>query len=254
MEHDEPNTMVFADFYQLNDDKILFSRQQASRFAKEIANDFNPLHNAEAKFFCVPGDLLFSVSLGRLGLSQQMQFTFSGMVSDEAVIFPDTDAEKVDITDAGGKCCLTIERTGQLTRDLRLIGHLASHYVAFSGKAFPHILVPLMSEKGVMINPARPMVIYQKMEITLDRFDLTNPVLETADSDFEVVGRKGTARLEFLIKEQDETVGRGAKHMGLRGLQPFDNDAMANLIANYNGYREDYRTQNNKIHFGSLPA
>ena len=32
--------MILADFYQQNDDKIRFSRQQASRFAKEIANDF----------------------------------------------------------------------------------------------------------------------------------------------------------------------------------------------------------------------
>ncbi|MGD8909464.1 MAG: DUF3581 family protein [Chromatiales bacterium] len=233
--------MVFADFYQLNNDKILFSRQQASRFAKEVANDFNPLHDAEAKMFCVPGDLLFSVALDRLGLSQQMRFTFSGMVSDEAVIFPDSNAEKVDITDAEGKCYLTIERNGEITHDLQLIGHLAKHYVAFSGKTFPHILVPLMSEKGVMINPARPLVIYQKMEITLNRFDLASPLLETADSDFEVLGKKGTARLEFLIKEQGETVGRGAKYMSLRGLQPFDNDAMASLIAEYNGYREEYR-------------
>jgi hypothetical protein len=242
MEHDEPNTMVFADFYQLNDDKILFSRQQASRFAKEIANDFNPLHNAEAKFFCVPGDLLFSVSLGRLGLSQQMQFTFSGMVSDEAVIFPDTDAEKVDITDAGGKCCLTIERTGQLTRDLRLIGHLASHYVAFSGKAFPHILVPLMSGQGMMINPARPLVIYQKMELSLDRLDLTAPTLEAADSEFQVVGKKGTVKLAFSIKDQGESVGHGAKYMSLRGLQPFDEAAMTRLVEEYDQYRDNYQS------------
>jgi hypothetical protein len=232
--------MVLADFYQQNDNKILFERQQASRFAKEVANDFNPLHNADAKMFCVPGDLLFSVALERLGLSQQMCFTFSGMVSDEAVIFPYTDAEKVDITDASGKCYLTIERKGEITHDLQLIGHLANRYVAFSGKTFPHILVPLMSDQGVMINPARPMVIYQKMEISLDRLDLATPVLETADSNFEVVGKKGTVQLEFLIKEQGETVGRGAKYMSLRGLKPFDGNAMAGLIAEYSGYRKEY--------------
>jgi hypothetical protein len=234
--------MVLSDFYQQNDNKILFDRQQASRFAKEIAHDFNPLHNADAKMFCVPGDLLFSVALERLGLSQQMCFTFSGMVSDEAVIFPDTDtgAETVDITDASGKCYLTIKRQGEVTRNPHLIAHLANHYVAFSGKTFPHILVPLMSEQGVMINPARPMVIYQKMEIALDRLDLASPVLETADSDFEVLGKKGTVRLEFLIKAQGETVGRGAKYMSLRGLRPFDSDAMAGLIAEYNGHREGY--------------
>lgn len=233
--------MVLADFYQQNNDKIHFSRQQASRFAKEIANDFNPLHDTDGKMFCVPGDLLFSVALERLGLSQCMRFTFSGMVSDQAVIFPDTDAEKVDITDAEGKCYLTIERSGDTTHAASLIEHLARDYVAFSGKTFPHILVPLMSDQGVMINPARPLVIYQKMEIELDRLDLTSPVLEAAGSTIEVAGKKGMVRLDFHIKENGESVGRGAKYMSLRGLQPFDNSAMGELIEEYNGYRSSYQ-------------
>lgn len=232
--------MVLADFYQQNDDEFLFSRQQASRFAKEIANDFNPLHDADAKMFCVPGDLLFSVALARLGLSQQMRFNFSGMVSDAAVIYPDSDAETVEITDATGKCCLTIERGGDITRDARLIEHLSSDYVAFSGKTFPHILVPLMAEQGVMINPKRPMVIYQRMEIELDRLDLDQPTLEAAGSDFEVLGKKGTVRLDFNIIDQGERAGHGAKFMSLRGLQPFDDEAMSRLVESYNGYRESY--------------
>lgn len=232
--------MVLADFYQQNDGDILFSRQQASRFAKVIANDFNPLHDADAKMFCVPGDLLFSVALERLGLSQQMCFTFSGMISDEAVSFPDTDAGKIDITDSNGKCYLTIERSGDITRDARLIERLAKDYVAFSGKTFPHILLPLMSEQGVMINPARPLVIYQRMEISLDRLDLTSPMVESAGSSFEVSGKKGMVRLDFHIKENGESVGLGAKYMSLRGLQPFDSEAMARLIEEYDRYREEY--------------
>jgi hypothetical protein len=232
--------MILTDFYQKNDNKILFNRRQASRFAKEIANDFNPLHDAEAKMFCVPGDLLFSVALERLGLSQRMCFTFSGMVSDKAVIFPETEDETLQITDAEGKCYLTIERSGTMVRDTQLITRLATRYVAFSGKTFPHILVPLMSEQGVMINPARPMVIYQKMEISLDRLDLRSPALEAAGSTFDVAGKKGTVRLEFAIKDGEETVGHGAKYMSLRGLQPFDQDAMSNLITEYNGYKQRY--------------
>jgi hypothetical protein len=237
--------MLLADFYQQNDNKILFSRQQASRFAKEIADDFNPLHDVDAKMFCVPGDLLFSVALERLGLSQRMSFIFSGMVTDEAVIFPDRDEEKIDITNTGGKSCLTIEREGAITRDLQMIRHLATEYVAFSGKTFPHILVPLMSEQGVMINPNRPMVIYQKMEIELDRVDLANPKLEAADSDFEVLGRKGAVRLEFHIRDNGDLVGCGAKHMSLRGLQPFNDDAMSQLVDEYNQYRMTYRNREN---------
>ena len=142
--------MLLADFYRKQDDSIHISRQQASRFAKEIANDFNPLHDPDARMFCVPGDLLFSVALVRLGLSQRMHFTFTSMVNGEAVVFPRDEAEKIEVTDAGGKGCLTIERSGGITHDTALIEHLASDYVAFSGKTFPHILVPLMSQQGVM--------------------------------------------------------------------------------------------------------
>jgi hypothetical protein len=233
--------MVLADFYRQNDNSILFSREQASRFAKEIANDYNPLHDVDAKMFCVPGDLLFSVALDRLGLSQQMRFTFSGMVSDQAVVFPETDAERIDVTDDNGKCYLTIERSGGITHDSRLIEQLAKDYVAFSGKTFPHLLVPLMSEQGVMINPARPLVIYQQMEIHLERLDLTNPTLESAGSAFEVLGKKGTVQLDFFINDQGERVGHGAKYMSLRGLQPFDSEAMARLVEDYDGYKLKYQ-------------
>jgi hypothetical protein len=232
--------MVLDDFYQQKDDSILFSRRQASRFAKEIANDYNPLHDTDAKMFCVPGDLLFSVALDRLGLSQHMRFTFSGMVSDQTLIFADSDAQRIDITDADGKCYLSIERSGEISHDAGLIEHLVRDYVAFSGKTFPHILVPLMSEQGVMINPARPLVIYQRMEIHLDRLDLSHPIVEAAGSTFEVAGKKGMVALDFRITENGESVGRGAKHMSLRGLQPFDGEAMARLIEEYNGYREAY--------------
>lgn len=233
--------MRLADFYQQNDDSILISRQQASRFAKEIANDYNPLHDVDAKMFCVPGDLLFSVALDRLGLSRRMRFTFSGMVSDEAVIFPDTDAAKIDVTGASGKCYLTIERDGETTRDTQIIEHLVKDYVAFSGKTFPHILVPLMSTHGVMINPARPLAIYQLMEINLDRFDLKKPTLESAGSVFDVAGKKGMVRLDYHIKENGAQVGHGAKYMSLRGLQAFDDQAMAQLVDDYARYRTAYQ-------------
>ena len=74
--------MFLEKFYNTNNDKVTFSRQQASNFAKQIADDFNPLHDIDAKRFCVPGDLLFSLTLARAGLHQEMTFTFSGMVTD----------------------------------------------------------------------------------------------------------------------------------------------------------------------------
>jgi hypothetical protein len=153
--------MFLESYCSVTDNKISFSRQQGSDFAKQIADDFNPLHDADAKRFCVPGDLLFSLVLEKSGLSQNMGFTFSGMVSDGiALTFPETITDSASIIDDNAKEYMKIEATGQCTTNSQSINALIRAYVEFSGHTFPHILVKLMFENSVMINPTRPMVMY----------------------------------------------------------------------------------------------
>ena len=66
--------MIIENFCRISNNKVSFSRQQASDFAKQIADDFNPLHDVEAKRFCVPGDLLFAVASAKAGLHKKMSF------------------------------------------------------------------------------------------------------------------------------------------------------------------------------------
>ena len=54
----------------------------------------------------------------------------------------------------------------------KLTNSLIKNYVEFSGAAFPHVIIPLMAKQDVMINPARPMVIYESMLINLERLDI----------------------------------------------------------------------------------
>ncbi len=226
--------MFLTKYYLEPESGIHFTREQASEFAKQIAGDFNPLHDPENKMFCVPGDLLFSVALAKLGLSQKMKFTFSGMVNDETtLIFHTGDTDNVEARDSDGKVYLSIERTGNSSSDEAAISSLARSYVEFSGQTFPHILVPLMQEQNVMINPARPLVIYESMEIDLDRLDFSNPELELTDTSFEVNGKKGHVRLGFILTEDGITIGSGAKHMALRGLRPYDQEAVDGIVQNY---------------------
>jgi hypothetical protein len=232
--------MILDYFYTAEGDKVTFSREQASRFAKEIANDFNPLHDIDAKMFCVPGDLLFAVAVDRFGLSQKMCFHFSGMVTDNHLIFSDSDTSKIDITDDDGKIYLGIQRDGETTHDHQLISNLTQSYVSFSGKTFPHLLVPLMSEQNVMINPGRPIIMYQSMEIHLDHLDLHQPILESIGSSLEVQGKKAMAQINFHILENGREVGHGAKHMALRGLQPYKEEVMQQVVDNYNQYKLAY--------------
>jgi hypothetical protein len=241
--------MRLDEFYTPMQQQVAFTREQASRFAKEVADDFNPIHDPGSKMFCVPGDLLFSVALSRCGLSQNMRFTFSGMVADDTALdFPTQGTESASVTDNEGKEYLRIEASGETTHDQDRICTLAEKYVEFSGHTFPHILVPLMSKHGVMINPSRPLVIYESMEINLDRVAFEAPELELKDSLLEINGKKGSACVQFRIKSNGSVIGEGAKYMSLRGLRPFDQESIDGLVEIYLNNKRNYYSRGGQAH------
>ncbi len=232
--------MLLASFIDNTDGAFRVSRQQGSDFAKQLANDFNPLHDVEAKRFVVPGDLLFSLVLQQKGISQDMKFAFSGMVSADTD-FTITETEGTHLlVESKGKECTKIERTGDVLTDASLIEAITKEYVKFSGETFPHLLVPLMKSKEVMINPARPMVMYQSMAIHLDELVFENPTLELAKQDIEVDGKRGDVRIHFNLMAGGKVVGRGEKHLLLSGLRPFEGAVMDELIENYEAGKKDY--------------
>ncbi len=226
--------MFLDNYYSESEDGITFTRQQASAFAKSVAGDFNPLHDPDNKMFCVPGDLLFSVALAKLGLSKQMKFVFSGMVTDDISIdFHNINNGTVEVQDSAGRSYLSIFRSGESSQDETAITELAKRYVEFSGRTFPHILVPLMREQGSMINPDRPLVIYESMEIDLKDLNITQPELEITDTSLEVNGKKGRVRLEFCLKQGEKIIGSGIKYMSLRGLKPFIQEQIDRVVNDY---------------------
>lgn len=228
--------MLIDQYYTEVDGKISFSRQQASDFAKHMADDFNPLHDIETKRFCVPGDLLFSLVLAKYGVSQHMHFHFSGMVTDEVNLHLPDNAAQMSILGSNDKEYLNIEHSGNNSTHIELINNLTRSYVTFSGHTFPHILIPLMQAQGVIINPARPMVMYQSMLIDLDRLDLNNIELELNQekTTLTVTGKRGAVCLAFNLKAGNEIVGRGEKHMVVSGLIPFEKTYFDQIICDYN--------------------
>jgi hypothetical protein len=226
--------MSLTDFYTEQDHHIRISPQQASRFAKEVAGDFNPIHDPDARRFCVPGDLLFALVLARYGLRQRMRFRFAGMVGEGVQLcFPEEAGGEIHIRDAAGKEYLHIDCDGAGSQDPALIESLTRGYVAFSGQTFPHILLPLMKQHQVMLNPDRPMVIYESMTIDLDHLDFSVPQLELSDSRLEVDGKRGDVRLEFQLMADGAVVGRGTKAMVLSGLRPYEAEASQQLVQEY---------------------
>ena len=234
--------MKITDYYSEDADGIRFSRQQASDFAKQVADDFNPIHDPDSKRFCVPGDLLFAVVLSRYGLSEKMHFNFSGLVSDGVPLhFPDSDADQVSITDRQGKEYLNFERSGAISNETSLISDLTQRYVAFSGHNFEHVLVPLMRDNDVMINPDRPLVIYESMSVDLVRLDVSSPELILEKSILDVNGRRGKVRMQFRLTSDQGDFGHGEKSMILSGLRPADPAALQGMLDDYKGFKAAYR-------------
>jgi len=234
--------MYLTPFYTQQDHHILISPEQASRFAKDVADDFNPLHNPESKRFCVPGDLLFALSLAKLGVAQSMRFNYTGMVGkDTALVFPEEMAEKMVIQDQNGKAYLEIEQQGQISQDMAMIEAFSKAYVAFSGHSFPHILVPLMEQNNVMINPEKPMVIYDSMLVEFDDLNVTKPTLKLTDTTLEVNGKRGQVKIAFDTFEGDRKMGHGYKTMLLSGLRDYDQDAIDDLVKQYENAKLAYR-------------
>lgn len=233
--------MFLNDFYtDLNGD-ILISEQQASRFAKEISGDFNPIHNPDAKRFCVPGDLLFALVLAKYGLSQHMAFSFSGMVGRGVKLrMPETDADQFVIDDDTGKTYLQVTRKGERNTNDALIEAFVRSYVAFSGHNFPDLLVPLMAEHKVMVNTQRPLIIYESMSFDLETLAFVDPVLELSSSKLDVNEKRGDAFLHFNILSAGKIVGTEIKKLVLSGLRDYEHEQIQQLIEDIERWKAEY--------------
>lgn len=233
--------MNIASYYNIDGQQVSFTRNQASSFAKGVAGDFNPIHDEDHRRFCVPGDLLFSVFLAQYGINQEMKFEFSGMVLDTTqLIFPAQVPDVFSLQDINEKDYMDISISGENTQDADFISMLSEKYVQFSSRTFPDILVPLMEQENVMINPSRPLVIYKNMEIHLDRLSGNNLELELKNSSIKNNGKKGEVRLEFSILSDGEEIGHGAKNLLLSGLREYDLTQLDDVITSYAQRKSDF--------------
>ncbi|OUS32826.1 hypothetical protein A9Q98_00420 [Thalassotalea sp. 42_200_T64] len=240
--------MFIEQYYSEENQRVSFTRQQASDFAKEIADDFNPIHNVDAKRFCVPGDLLFSIILAKSGLNSKMTFNFSGMVTDTvALAFPTEVAESAQVLDENGKEYMNYAVSGEHSKCTTLIDSLIRSYVEFSGHTFPQILGHLMEKNNVMINPARPMIMYQSMEIDLDTLDLTEVSLQLNEQEtiLTVDGKRGQAKLKFDLLSNGKVVGHGIKYMVLSALREYCSEKMSEVNTRFYAIKDEYYANKN---------
>ncbi|ACJ31008.1 Conserved hypothetical protein [Shewanella piezotolerans WP3] len=233
--------MFLSSFSKKVNQSVVIAPEQASEFAKSVAHDFNPIHDVAAKRFCVPGDLLFSLVLNEYGLSQKMTFNFAGMVGDGVKLqFPAAIEEDFDIRDDKDKCYLNVHRSGDVRHCDVQIESFIRKYVAFSGLNFMHILVPMMKQHQMMINPARPLVIYESMSFDLTTLDFTEVELTLVAQDLKIEGKRGDVTLTFELHSGDTLVGTGIKTLVMSGLRPYVEEQAQQMCDTYEERRLSY--------------
>jgi hypothetical protein len=233
--------MFLKEFYSGTDNLIKITAEQGSLFAKEIANDFNPLHDIDAKRFCVPGDLLFSIGLEKYGLSKKMNFIFAGMLGHGVTLdFPKTEEDQFDIIGSHGKTILKIERSGERSSNDSIIDALIRNYVAFSGHNFPYVLVPLMAKQNVMINLTRPLVLYNSMTLEFEHLNFTQPEVEMLEPELTVNGKRGDAHFNFQITSEGQVVGSGFKKIVISGMREYEENPMQAFVDEYLARKNTY--------------
>lgn len=233
--------MFLNQFHSFAAGIVQITAHQASRFAKEVAGDYNPIHDPDAKRFCVPGDLLFALVLMNYGLSERMAFRFRGMVGDGVKLrFPAEVDGAFSISDTAGKLLLDVERSGAVTHDPEVIEAFIRRYVAFSGHNFPHVLQPLMQAQAVMFNPDRPLVIYDSMDFELHSMDAPDQPMELQDAVLDVKGKRGEALLHFKLVSGKTAIGIGSKKLVISGLRDYDEERMQDVITEFYQRRDSY--------------
>tara|TARA_Y100001935_G_scaffold205813_1_gene174793 strand:- start:6411 stop:7139 length:729 start_codon:yes stop_codon:yes gene_type:complete len=235
-------------YFTIEGYNLSISPNQASHFAKTVANDFNPLHDPDHRRFCVPGDLLFTIILYHFGISQNMQFLFSEMVGSNVELNLEGQYnQQYDLNDRNGKTYLKINRSNDLNHDLKATEKLIRSYVGFSGQNFPSILVPLFKKHKVMINIDRPIVIYQSMAFNLDNYDFSELAIELSNSQMAISGKRANVTISFNFLNDKKIIGTGEKKLVLGGLCAFEEKKVALLIKMYQTRRNDYQSQQRNL-------
>jgi hypothetical protein len=239
--HNAGLAQQLAPFFEQRDDWVNISAPQGSGFAKQIAGDHNPIHDIDAPRFCVPGDLLFALVVSHYGLSHRMQLAFKGMLrADTPLKFPPLQTNApFGVADESGKAYVEVSHQGRLDVAGPGVWALVAAYVGWSGQTFPDLLQPLLARHGVMFNPRRPFVVYDRMTLALDEPPDRDVSLELEGTTLEVSGKRGDAAFRFVIRNRQTAIGECEKRMVISGLRDYDDVEMTAMIEAYRRRRTE---------------
>lgn len=95
-----------------------------------------------------------------------------------------------------------------------------------------------------MMNPERPLVIYDHMRISLDTLEIDSIDLTLSDSTFRQYGKRGDIALNYDLSCNGKRVGKGQKKMVVSGLREYDQAGVDGMV--------DYYAKNKSLYTNAL--
>ena len=89
-----------------------------------------------------------------------------------------------------------------------------------------------------MINPQRPLVIYESMSFEFERMDFNELEIILAETSLEVEGRRGNTKLNFTFMGDGEKIGSGSKTLVMGGLREYEQGAIDKMCADYEASKQ----------------
>ncbi len=78
------------------------------------------------------------------------------------------------------------------------------------------------------------------MEVEFSRLDLKHPEVNFAEATFEVEAKRSIVTLNFAFKEDGQNVGYGKKRMVAKGLKPYEQAAVDDLVERFNARKYSF--------------
>lgn len=97
-----------------------------------------------------------------------------------------------------------------------------------------------MQKHSVMINPQRPLIIYESMSFSLETQQFKDAVPALTHSELQIDGKRGDAHLYFDIFDNGKVIGSGKKTLILSSLRPYDAPAMQEVKDVYIANKKRY--------------
>lgn len=234
-----PSREPLERFYHRDGNRLWVTAEQGSGFAKQVAGDHNPLHDADAPRFCVPGDLLFALIVERYGLAQRFALSFRGMLrAGTPLVLPARDDQPAFmITGEDAREYVAVTHESPLADDAGGRDALVRAYVACSGETFPDRLCPLLADAGVMFNPKRPFLVYDSMHLNLERAPGDGVAVTPQAPSLTLDGKRADVQFNYRIEDAHGAIGEAGKRMVVSGLRDYDAATMDRVISAYQARR-----------------